>query len=604
MIEEHNRCDIDSKYKWDLTYLFSSDNAWYKEFPLILAEADKICEFFNYTFDNSQKLYSYLKYHDEMQTKINKLWLYAISKYDQDRTVDKYREMYKKVASIKEKFENNSEIVEKLIYNIGYDKIENYVTDNEKLKEYNQYFKRFFNKNNHQLSNENMKLLDSLKDGFIYKDIANELRNITLDFGSIIDESGNNIKLTNNNYNIFKNSNDRIIRQDTFEKLYSEYEKYRNVFSTLYNAHVSTNIGLSNLKKYNSPLEDELHNENINKAVYDNLIDVVNDNLSIAHKYYDLKKKCLNLDELHMYDIYAPFPIELEKEYSYETGIDIIFNALKPLGKEYLNMLKNYISSNHIDVYNNIGKLDVNYCRYILGYDPLILLNYQNSINSVETLIHELGHAMHHCFSFQKQPYIDKGCTTFISEIPSTVNEMLLWNYLLNYSNSLEEKIYALNYMLDDFHQALIRQTMFAEFEKKVYEKKMNKEELTSQLLCDTYYDLNKKYFGENVVIDDLIRYEWMRVPHFYYNFYCYTYATGLSIANKISNDILNNKNVDNYINFLCLGKSDTPINELKTLNIDIMNKDYLETTFKIFNNSIDKLENLYNEYEKTKVKS
>ena len=352
---------------------------------------------------------------------------------------------------------------------------------------------------------------------------------------------------------------------------------------------------LAKLKKYNSSLEAALFGDNINIEVYDNLIKTVRNNLDVLYKYFKLKKDVLKLDDFHLYDQYVDLVEENTKKYSFEEAKELVINALSVLGKDYITNLTKAFDERWIDVYNNKGKRGGAYSSGFYDTKPYILLNYEGTINDVSTLAHELGHSMHTYYSCLNNPYQYSSYQIFVAEVASTVNELLLNFYLLNNSSCKEEKKYILSNLMDLFKATIYRQTMFAEFEKNMHQLKEQGNVLTNEVLCDNYYKLNLDYFGTDVVVDDLIKYEWERIPHFYYNFYVYKYAIGLSCACYIVDNILNKKEnaLENYLKFLSSGGSDYPACELKIAGIDVTKKEVIESAIKMFDNFIEQFKTL-----------
>lgn len=595
------REEFDDKYKWDLSYLCKDDEDFEKRFSLIEEKVKLVYNYKDCYFKSAEETLEFFNFEYRTQDLIGDLWLYAAAKCDEDTTNSKNKEMFSKIEKLYWEFQNTADSIENRIANLDMETIKEYI-NNPILKEYSNLIERLTRFKNHELTYETQKIVDKFSDGFTYEDIAYDLRNEIMDFGKITDEKGKKHKLVDKAYKEYASSNDRSVRKEAFEKLLNEYEKYQKTLSDLYSSHVSINIAKSELANYNSPLEASLIYEEIDPSVYTNLIDTVNNNLELTHKFYEVKKEMLGLNELHMYDLLAPFNVKLNNNYEYEEGLELIYKALQPLGSKYLKELKDYINRKRVDVCPNDGKVAASHCRYFVKRDPLISMNYYNTINNVGVLSHELGHAMHTCFSNKNNEYFDAGHSGFVAEIPSETNELLFYKYIVNNSNNLEEKIFSLNLLLNNMQTSLIRQTLFAEFEKKIYDLKMNGEILTNEKMCNLYYELNKKYYGHSVVVDDLVRYEWERIPHFYYNFYVYTYAVGISAANEISNKLLSNKRYyRDYLKFISSGYSDTPVNELKLAKIDVTNKKYINNMFKTFNNLSNELEETYKEYKKTK---
>ena len=374
------------------------------------------------------------------------------------------------------------------------------------------------------------------------------------------------------------------------------YDKYKNTFaSTLYGG-IKSEIFYAKIRKYESALKASLFQDDISTDVYNNLIAAVNENLDTLNKYVDIKKKLLGLDEIHMYDLYVPLTDKFDMEIPYEKAKDIILEALKPLGEEYLSIIKKAFDEGWIDVYENEGKQGGAYSWGSYDSNPYILMSYKDDLNSLFTLIHELGHSLHSYYSRNNQPYLYSSYKIFVAEVASTLNELLLINYLLENSNSKEERIYLLNYYLEQFRTTVYRQTMFAEFEKITHEKVENKEPLTADEFTAIYYDLNKKYYGKSAIVDNQIGLEWARIPHFYSNFYVYKYATGFSAASALSQQILNEGQsaVDRYLEFLKSGGSEYPLTQLKNAGVDMEKKEAVDKALEVFSSLVEKLEKEY----------
>ena len=416
-----------------------------------------------------------------------------------------------------------------------------------------------------------------------------------LSFGSIKDEEGNLVELTNSNYSVYIESKDRNVRKDVFMTLYETYKQYKNTFASLISNNINEEISISKVKKYNSAIECSLYKDEISIDVYNNLISSVNDGMGILYKYYDLKKKVLGVDELHLYDIYVSMVEEFSKKYEFDEAVTIVKNALSVLGDEYISILESGINNRWIDVYPTRNKRTGGYSSG--GYDtyPYILLNYQDKYGDMSTLAHELGHSIHSYYTRGNNEYQYGNYSIFVAEVASTVNELLLAKYMIKNSSEKQEKKYILNKLMELFRATIYRQTMFAEFERDIYSMAESDEVLTADKLNQKYYELNKKYFGENVVVDTEIKYEWERIPHFYYNFYVYKYATGLSAATVIVNNILNGNDnaVDNYIEFLKCGRTKNPIDSLKVAGVDITKKEVVDSAIKMFDEVIDEFNSL-----------
>ena len=379
--------------------------------------------------------------------------------------------------------------------------------------------------------------------------------------------------------------------------LHDKYKKYIRTIATIYKSEVETNVVTAKIKNYDSAISASLYSDNVPVKIYDNLIKVVNDNLNVLYNYYDLKKKILSLDEFHMYDTYVEIINKVDKKYTFDEAKEMVISALSVLGDEYISNLKKAFDEKWIDIYHNKGKRSGAYSSGNYDINPYVLLNYEGTLDDVSTLAHELGHSMHTYLSCHNNPYQYSSYEIFVAEVASTVNELLLANYMLKNSKDKNEKLAIINHILDLYKATLFRQTMFAEFEQKTHSLREQGEVLTSDLLSNIYYDLIKKYFGKNVVCDDLIKYEWARIPHFYYGFYVYKYATGISAASYIVDGILNNKEgqLESYINFLKTGGSMYPLDELKVANIDLTNEEVIQSAIKTFEKYIKEFIEIYN---------
>ena len=595
MSKQKLREEISSEYKWDLTPIYSSDEEWEKDTQLVKEEIKKIDNYRNF-IDSAENLYDFLCFDEKVERLLNKLYYYAHLNYDADTLNDKCQMMNQKILDIMHNYSELTSFVTPTFLKITFDDIKRYIEEKPELKEYEFTLEQIYRYKEHTLNEKEEKILSMLD-----KNLSNpsetieSLTDSDLTFGNIIDENGNEIELTESNYGKYIGSFDRDVRKKAFEELYTTYSKFKTTITTIYNGDMDANINLAKIRNYNSALEASLYSDNINVNVYNNLIDTVHKNLNVLYDYYDLKKDVLNLDELHLYDIYTPIIKVDKQDYSFEEAKDIVIKAIEPLGDNYKIIIKQAFSQKWIDVYNNKGKRTGAYSSGFYDTYPYILLNFEGKLRDVFTLAHELGHSVHTYLSCKNNPYNTSGYKIFVAEVASTVNELLLSKYLLKTSTSKEEKLNILNRLLELFKGTIYRQTMFAEFEKKMYELKESGNVLTSEVICNEYYKINQLYFGENVVIDDLIRYEWERIPHFYYNFYVYKYATGLSAACYIVENILNEKEnaVENYLNFLKTGGSMYPLDELKIAGVDMSNPEVIESAINMFKDTIEEFKSL-----------
>ena len=597
-IKKRERNEIDSKYKWDLSLIYKSIEDFNNDYDIVIDKINNYLKYKNKLKYNANTLLEALKEKDEIVLQLEKLSSYASRISDEDLRNSDNLKLKNKIISLEAKHAKNISFLVPEILKIGSSKINEYFKEEKELEIYKQYLNDILRYKKHTLSNDKEMIIASASEILMlpYKTFT-MLNSTGIKFEDIIHED-KNIPLTVSNYNLYVSSQNRDIRKKAFESLYKSYETLKYTFSENLIGNIKANYFISNNKKYNSPREMSLFNNNIDEIVYDNLIKVTHQNLDKLHKYVSMKKQVLKIDDFHMYDFYVDLIKEYDIEYSYEEAVDLVMKALEPLGEEYLNKAKKAFVERWIDVYENVGKRSGAYSSF--GYDiPLyILLNYNGKFNSVSTLAHELGHSMHSYYAASNQPYIYHDYSIFLAEIASTVNEVLLNMYMLNKAKDKKEKMSFINNFLDSVKSTIYRQVMFAEFEKTIYELEGNNTTLTEEVISDLYYELNKKYYGNNIIHDEFIKYEWMRIPHFYYGFYVYQYATGLSIAYYIAKEIYNgNTNFrDKYLNMLASGSSKYPLELLKDLGIDMKNTEVINDIFNSFDNQIDEFIKLANE--------
>ena len=517
-------------------------------------------------------------------------------RFDEDKAVSKSEEIMGKIDKIADDVSEHLAFYTPEVLNEEYVVIQKYIKENELLKKYTFMFEDLFRDKEHILSLEQEQMMARL--GEVLSSPENTFKvldDVNLKFQDIIDENGNKVSLTNSNYSNYLKNEDRRVRKEAFTSLYTSYNNFKNTFASLLKGNVKSNFFISKTRKYKSPLEMSLYGDNISKDLYTSLINKVHSNLDIMEEYMKVRKDILKLDELHMYDVYAPLVSNISRDYSYEEAKDLVIKALEPLGDAYINDLKQLFDSNCIDVYNNNNKRNGAYSWGSYDTLPYVLLNFEGNFNDVSTIAHELGHSMHSLYSHERQEYHDSGYPIFLAEIASTVNEILLNRYCSDNAKTKEEKAYYLNNLLENFRTTLIRQTMFAEFELQIHDLEEQGEVLTEELLCSTYLKLNKQYFSEEVISDDLIKLEWARIPHFYTSFYVYKYATGIAVASKIVSDILDNKEnaLENYIEFLSSGGNDYPLEILKKVGIDIVNDDTIDKALEMFRQTLNEFKEI-----------
>lgn len=594
VLKERN--EIEEKFKWNLESMYENDDKWEEDFETIKKLIKEIKQYKGKVGESGKVLLEVLELESKMSRMIENVYTYAKMRKDEDTRNDKYQALTDRATSLMVEVEESTSFIVPEILSIDEKVLNDYLDNIEGLKLYRHYIERIVRRKSHYLSPEEEAIIARAGElANSPETIFGMLNNADIKFPTIIDEKGNEVEITHGKFIKLMESKDRRVRKDTFKGLYSTYNKYRNTFATTLSANIKKDIFYSKVRKYNSSLEAALDVNNIPIEVYDNLIKAVHDNLSSMYRYVKLRKKVLGLDELHMYDLYTPLVKDIEMEIPYEEGKKIVLEGLKPLGDEYMEIVQEGFNSRWIDVYENKGKRSGAYSWGTYDSYPFILLNYQDNLDSVFTLAHELGHSLHSYYSKENQPYIYGSYSIFVAEVASTVNEAILMEYMLNKTKNKDEKLYLLNHYLEQFRGTVYRQTMFAEFEKLIHEEIENGKSLTADSLCRMYKELNRKYYGPDIVIDEEIAMEWARIPHFYYNFYVYQYATGFSAAIALSQKILKEgkKSVNKYIDFLKSGSSDYPINVLKKAGVDMTTPQPVNNALKLFNKLLDEMESL-----------
>lgn len=591
-----NRNDIDKKYRWDLEKMYPNEDLWLKD----ISKAETLTEEFlqrkGKVMDNSRSLLEALKAMDDIGLLIEKAFVYARMKMDEDNRDSHRQAMFDKINTSASKILSALSFLTPEILSSEEKTVKMFIDENPGLRVYRHMLEGIFNRKEHILSEKEENLLANL--GQVTSaphSIFNILNNSDLKFGSITDDYGNEIEITHGNYINFMESHNREVRKAAFERMYQTYADMINLIGTTYSYSVKTDVVYSQVRKYSSARDSALSRDKIPESVYDNLINVVSSNLSNLHRYMKLRKDELGVDELKMWDIYVPLVKLPERNIPFEEGVDIMLKALKPLGQEYSNALKKGVESRWIDVYETPGKTSGAYSFGSYDSMPYSLMNYTDTLKDVFTLVHEMGHSMHSFFTRQTQPYVYGDHSIFTAEVASTVNESLLIRYLLNQNPDDEMKKYLLNFYLEEFRGTLFRQTMFAEFEHKCHSFVESGGSLTPDWLNTEYENLNRKYYGKVVGEDDYIKYEWARIPHFYRAYYVYQYATGFSAATAISKKILEGgeKERNDYLTFLTLGSSKYPVDLLKIAGVDMSSPEPVKKAMETFNALLDEFETL-----------
>lgn len=586
-----DRKDIDKKYTWNLDVIYSGDKELEDNYNKVKELIQELSKYEDNMMDSSSNFYNTIRLSFEIERLIDKLYSYSSLSFDLDTSNNECQELCEKIGNLHSDYVRVSYFIVPSVLKCDKSLIDKYFDEESKLNEYKSSVDDIYRYKEYTLSDKEEKVLSSISKmmGNSY-DTYELFKDCDMSFDNIEDEDGNSVELNNSSYSLYIESKNRKVRKDAFNTLYKEYHKYSNTFASLISTNMKELSTMAKVSNYNSAIERSLFADDVSVDVYNNLINSVHKNINYLYDYYGLKKEILKLDDLHLYDIYVPIVNDYDKKYSYDEAEEIILEVLKVFGEEYINKVKEAIDSRWIDVYPTKNKRTGGYSGGSFDTYPYILLNYQDKYNDISTLIHEMGHSMHSYYSRTYNNYQDSEYRIFVAEVASTVNELLLSKYMIENSESKEEKLFILNNLMELYRATIYRQTMFAEFEKKISNMIDNDEALTADKLSNMYYDLNKFYFGDNVVVDDEIRYEWERIPHFYYNFYVYKYATGLSAASVIVNNILSGKDgaVENYIEFLKCGSRLSPIESLKVAGVDLTNSEVVDDALLEFKNIID----------------
>lgn len=583
---------------WCLEDMFESDDFWEEEFGRLQRMIFQYEDFEGTLGESADRLLEYLKFNDETNLLMERLYVYANMRYHQDMANSMYQEFAARAQKLMVEMSGASAFAEPEILEITTEKINVFFNENPELETYKRYISEILRGKNHTLDKKTETILAKSRQ------MANAAENIfsmyngaDIKFPSITTGEGEEIEITHGNFVPLLESADREVRKAAFEGVYETYGKMRNTLAATFAANLDQANFYAQVRNFSSAREMYLYGSNIPESVYDNLIETVHKNMDKMHKYVSLRKKILDVSELHMYDLYTPIAKAPDTKYSFEAAKDIVLEGLAPMGEEYIKVLEEGFDNRWIDVYENEGKRSGAYSWGAYGIHPYVLMNYHGTLDHVFTLAHEMGHAIHSYYSDANQPYVNAGYKIFVAEVASTCNESLLIQHLLKITEDEEEKTYLINHFLEQFKGTLYRQTMFAEFEKIAHSMVQNGEGVTADRLCGIYYNLNKEYFGDDIVIDKEIELEWARIPHFYNPFYVYQYATGLSAAIALSKRILEEGKpaVEDYMKFLTGGSSQDPIELLKIAGVDMTSSEPIETALELFGNLLEELQKITN---------
>ena len=594
------RDKIKKEDKWNIESIYKNNQEFNQDYKKLDTMIDELSQKLTNFLDSKDNFAEFMLFDEKISILLEKLYVYASCKNDEDKSNSTYQALSGKMNNIYSKYAEITSSVEPRLLRLSKDKLKEYFSST-KLKDYDYYYDRLINRKEHTLDEKQEELLSTLIIPLSNNsETAAYLMDADMKFGKIRDEDGKRVELTSSNYSNFIMSKNRNVRKNAFKKYHKTYGSFNNTLTSTYYQTVKADSIMARLRRYASSLDMYMTPSKLPVKLYDNLINTVHDNLDVLYKYYDLKKEMLHLDSYHLYDGYASVIPSLDKTYTFDEAKDLVLDALSIMGDEYINVLKTAFTDNWIDKYPNVGKRGGAYSTGSYDTLPFVLMNFEGKYQDVSTMAHELGHSMHTYFSHKYNNYVKSSYPIFLAEIASTTNELLLSDYMFKHAKNIDEKLSILNDRLDNFKATFYRQTMFGEFERIVHEYVEEGNVLTPAYLEKTYLDLNKLYFGKGVVVDDEIKYEWSRIPHFYTPFYVYKYATSISISYYVARNIIDKTPGfrEKYIEFLKSGGRDYPLNILKLIDIDLTDNKVFVSAIESFRKDLDLFEKLYREKE------
>lgn len=587
---------MEEVYNWNLEDIYSDSKSLEDDFSNVLFMLNDIAKWKEKLGNSASNLFECYNTLEKIEKIIIKIDAYATLKYHQNMANGNSFKLYKKMENLLNDYMSATSFITPEVTNIPEEKINKFLNENENLRKYQRILEKIMEKKKHVLSKEAQFVLSKYSTVLgSFDNIYTMLCDVDFKFGTVTNEDGKKINLTHGTYTNLLGSSNINVRKEAFNKMYEKYKEYINTITENYLACVKSDTISASLRKYGSSLEKAVDSEDSTIQVYNSLVKAVNDNININHEYMKLKKDMLGLDELHMYDVYVN-PLEKSKrKYTFEDAKKVVKSALSPLGKEYLKIIDIAMENRWIDVYEKENKYSGGYSMGVYGVHPYILLNYTDDIESVSTLAHELGHTMHSYYSSKTQDIFNSDYTIMVAEVASTVNEILLAEYQIKNEKDKCMKASIINSLIDRIRATLVRQTMFAEFEKLVHEKVESCDNLSPDEICNEYYLLNQKYFGKDVISDEYIKYEWARIPHFYRPFYVYKYATGISSAIFIATNLLkgDEEYKEKYINMLKCGGSKDSLDLLRSVGVDLETSTPVDNAFLYYKNKIEELKEL-----------
>ena len=590
-----NRSHIDEKDQWDLSTVFATDDAWEAELASLDGDLENAKAYKGRLTASSNDLLAITESYLALSRRLEKLYVYASMKNDQDTTVAKYQEYQAKATAIYAKFSEIFAFYEPELMQLSKEAFEDFVAETPALSAYAHFFEQLFKRQPHVLSQAEEELLAGAQEIFGAAGETFELLdNADIIFPIVLDDEGKEIQLTHGNFITLLESKNRDVRKEAYQALYATYEQFQHTYAKTLQTNVKVHNYEARVHHFKSAREAALSANFIPESVYDTLIETVNANLPLLHRYVELRKKILKLDDLKMYDIHTPLS-EMDMSFTYEEALAKAEDVLAVFGKEYSERVHRAFTERWIDVHVNKGKRSGAYSGGSYDTNAFMLLNWQDTLDNLFTLVHETGHSLHSTFTRENQPYVYGDYSIFLAEIASTTNENILTETLLKEVDDDKARFAILNHYLDGFKSTIFRQAQFAEFEDIIHKADQAGEVLTSDYLNQLYADLNEKYYGLSKADNPEIQYEWARIPHFYYNYYVYQYATGFAAASYLADKIVHGTqaDIDRYLDYLKAGNSDYPLNVIKKAGVDMTTSAYLDAAFRIFEERLDELEAL-----------
>lgn len=590
-----NRSHIDEKYQWDLSTVFATDDAWEAELASLDSDLENAKAYKGRLTASSNDLLAITESYLALSRRLEKLYVYASMKNDQDTTVAKYQEYQAKATAIYAKFSEIFAFYEPELMQLSKEAFEDFVAETPALSAYAHFFEQLFKRQPHVLSQAEEELLAGAQEIFgAAGETFGLLDNADIIFPIVLDDEGKEIQLTHGNFISLLESKNRDVRKEAYQALYATYEQFQHTYAKTLQTNVKVHNYEARVHHFKSAREAALSANFIPESVYDTLIETVNANLPLLHRYVELRKKILKLDDLKMYDIHTPLS-EMDMSFTYEEALVKAEDVLAVFGKEYSERVHRAFTERWIDVHVNKGKRSGAYSGGSYDTNAFMLLNWQDTLDNLFTLVHETGHSLHSTFTRENQPYVYGDYSIFLAEIASTTNENILTETLLKEVDDDKARFAILNHYLDGFKSTIFRQAQFAEFEDIIHKADQAGEVLTSDYLNQLYADLNEKYYGLSKTDNLEIQYEWARIPHFYYNYYVYQYATGFAAASYLADKVVHGTqaDIDCYLDYLKAGNSDYPLNVIKKAGVDMTTSAYLDAAFRIFEERLDELEAL-----------